>query len=86
MYKRQRRDRDYSVPDYDVSEFRLMITHRPLYAHHLKVMSVDDFRLIQGGDRGANLPESSGEGDLGQKRRKVAGGNAASARPSSALA
>jgi len=81
----QRRDRDYSVPDYDVSEFRSMVTHRPLYAHRLKVMSVDDFMLIQGGDRGSNLPES-GEGDLGQKRRKVAGGNAASARTSSALA
>ena len=84
--QQQRRDRDYSFPDYDVSEFWLMITHRPLYAHHLKVMPANDFMLIQGGDRGANLPKSSGEGDLGQKRRKVAGGNAASARPSSALA
>ena len=84
--RQQRRDRDYSVPDYDVSEFRLMITHRPLYAHHLKVMPANDFTVIQGGDRGANVPKSPGEGDLGQKRRKVAGGNAASARPSSALA
>ena len=84
--RQQRRDRDYSVPDYDVSGFRLMVTHRPLYAHHLKVMSANDFMLIQGGDRGSNLPKSSGEGDLGQKRRKVAGGNVASARTSSALA